>query len=121
MQNATKRRSALVSGRDAISISYTPANSLFLFGIVLVVSAAAGGLAWAACYPFDAVKSVQQGVPLNGNEAKRTIRGAAAELWRRGGVRSFYGGLGASLARACMVTSSRLLAYEKVKAWCLAV
>ena len=90
-------------------------------GIVLVVSAATGGLAWAACYPFDAVKSVQQGVPLNGNEAKRTIRGAAAELWRRGGVRGFYGGLGASLARACMVTSSRLLAYEKVKAWCLAV
>ena len=39
-------------------------------GIVLVVSAATGGLAWAACYPFDAVKSVQQGVPLNGNEVK---------------------------------------------------
>ena len=105
----------------------TPRYFLYTRGLlvfirdVLVVSAATGGLAWAACYPFDGVKSVQQGVPLNGNEAKRTIRGAAAELWRRGGVRGFYGGLGASLARACMVTSSRLLAYEEVKAWCLAV
>lgn len=66
------------------------------------------------------VKSVQQSQPASelGRKlgGKRTIGGAAAAVWRVGGIAGFYRGVAASTARAMLVASSRLLAYEWVKA-----
>ena len=81
------------------------------------VSATTGALAWVANYPFDTVKSLQQAVPPGEAMANRTSALAAAKLlWRSGGVAAFYKGLAPSTARAVLVTCSRLVAYEWVRA-----
>jgi hypothetical protein len=48
---------------------------------------------------------------------RRTIAGAAESIWRSSGWRGFYRGVSASTVRAILVASSRLVAYEQVKAW----
>ena len=84
--------------------------------LVAAASSTTGALAWGAAYPFDVVKSVQQAQPLVSPSPLRSIGGAALSLWRRGGHLAFYSGLGAGTARAMIVTSSRLVTYETVKA-----
>uniref|UniRef100_A0A7S0ISV8 Mitochondrial carrier protein n=1 Tax=Calcidiscus leptoporus TaxID=127549 RepID=A0A7S0ISV8_9EUKA len=81
--------------------------------VVAAASASTGALAWIASYPFDAVKSVQQGKPV-GKLATTTIASAFHEIHQRGGWGSFYRGVTASTCRAVLVTCSRLVAYEFV-------
>ena len=79
------------------------------------VAATTGALAWVANYPFDTVKSVQQSAPPSAPRAG--LARAVRTLWRRGGVGAFYAGLAPSTARAVLVTTSRLVAYEHVRGW----
>ena len=85
----------------------------------VAASASIGCVAWIACYPFDSIKSLQQ--------ARFCIaREACSILLKRGGeggffthkFGGFYRGLGASLFRAALVTSSRILVYEECKHLC---
>ena len=82
--------------------------------LVALTSASTGALAWLSCYPFDTVKSLQQGLPPNTPAAKRSIGSAVATLHAKGGIAAFYRGAGSSTLRAVMVTCSRLVAYELV-------
>lgn len=83
----------------------------------VLAAASTGGLAWLACYPFDTVKSVQQAVPVEKvpSSGLATVGGAARAVHAKGGRAAFFRGAGASVLRACLVTSSRMLAYEAVK------
>jgi len=84
---------------------------------VMAASSTTGALAWCACYPFDTVKSVQQSQPASGKHTLlRSIFGAGRHIWSRGGLSAFYRGVFASTSRAVLVTCSRLVAYETVKA-----
>ena len=83
--------------------------------LAVVASATTGAGAWLACYPFDCVKTVQQGASLEGTDARASPMGAARFLARKGGIGAFYRGAGASVVRAMMVTGTRMLAYEGVK------
>ena len=84
--------------------------------LVAAASATTGAIAWVASYPFDCVKSVQQAQPAGSAGAKGNIEGAARAVWRSGGWSAFYRGVGPSTLRAILVASSRLVAYEHVKA-----
>ena len=101
-------RAAIVGGAGA-----STAPPLHL---VAVASATTGALAWAASYPFDCVKSVQQAQPPFAQARRASVSGAISALWKQGGVSAFYRGLSASTARAVLVTCSRLLTYEQIKA-----
>ena len=83
--------------------------------VVAAVAATTGALAWVANYPFDTVKSVQQSAPPSAPRAG--LARAVRTLWRRGGAGAFYAGLAPSTARAVLVTTSRLVAYEHVRGW----
>ena len=83
--------------------------------LVAMSSAATGALAWAASYPFDSIKSVQQAQSPSAKSSRATIKGALNHLWKLGGVGAYYRGLGASTFRAILVTCSRLVGYEFVK------
>ena len=85
--------------------------------LVAAASASTGAIAWVASYPFDVVKSVQQAQPAHAAARRSSISGAAESIWRAGGWRAFYRGVSASTLRAVLVASSRLVAYEQVKAW----
>ena len=97
--------------RDAL---VTPEGNMPLH-LAVVASATTGAGAWLACYPFDSVKTVQQGASLEGGDTRATVRGAARSLSEKGGIGAFYRGAGASVVRAMLVTSTRMLAYEGVK------
>lgn len=83
--------------------------------LAVLASATTGAGAWLACYPFDSVKTVQQGASLEGADARASPMGAARSLAAKGGVGAFYRGAGASVVRAMMVTGTRMLAYEGVR------
>ena len=78
---------------------------------VAFLSSFTGGLAWISSYPFDTVKSVVQGSPINTNS---TTRKAIKMIWSRGGFKEFYRGVSASTGRAILVTSTRMIAYEYI-------
>ena len=80
---------------------------------VAAVSAASGALAWVANLPFDTVKTAQQAVPPGA--PRRSAADAARSILRGGGVAALFRGLGPSTARAILVASSRLVAYEWVR------
>lgn len=79
-------------------------------GQIVVISSFTGACAWICNYPFDTIKSVMQG-----NRQSRSISmgSAVRQIYRSGGGRAFYNGVGPSTFRAMLVTSSRMLAYEK--------
>lgn len=81
-------------------------------GEVVIISSFTGACAWLCNYPFDTVKSVIQGR----STQSKTPAGYASEfrsIYKAGGIRGFYRGAGASTIRAMLVTSTRMLAYEK--------
>ena len=94
-----------------------PEDARLPLPLVAAVSATTGALAWLVCYPFDVVKSVQQSQPPGKHAPLSSILGAGGHVWRHGGGwRGFYRGAAASTVRAILVTCSRLVAYEQVKA-----
>ncbi len=80
-----------------------------------------------ANFPLDVIKANIQGQPLPrvpqqpqqgllqsaGTERRRvTFWDAAKNCWARAGPRAFYAGLGPSMLRASLVSSSRFSAFE---------
>ena len=84
---------------------------------VISISSLTGACAWICNYPFDTIKSVMQsssrerrGSVSNSNQS---ISAAVRSIYKLGGVRGFFSGAFPSTVRAMLVTSSRMLAYEK--------
>ena len=110
-------------------------------GIVILISSFTGACAWVCNYPFDTIKSVIQagnkapataptaigignGSGSNNKYKNHTttttttttvssLRATIRSIYRLGGWKGFYRGLGTSTLRAMLVTSSRMFAYEK--------
>jgi len=78
---------------------------------VALISSFTGACAWICNYPFDTIKSVQQA--RSSGDKKITMTSATQSIYKSGGIRAFFRGVGPSTLRAMMVTSSRMLAYEK--------
>jgi len=80
---------------------------------IVLASSLSGGLAWLACYPCDTIKSIQQAA--GEHSPRRTLQGAWRSVQQQKGTSilgSLYRGAGASVVRACLVTSCRLIVYE---------
>ena len=83
-------------------------NLLGMIDIVLI-SSFTGACAWICNYPFDTIKTIIQA-----DTSKHiTIRDSIRTIYNSGGLKAFWRGVGSSTLRACLVTSSRMLAYEK--------
>ena len=98
---------------DRISDALKGENQNEALGIasVIMISAFTGACAWVCNYPFDTVKSVIQAK--SNTEIEITTRSAIQSIYETGGIKGFFRGVGASTLRAMLVTSSRMLAYEK--------
>ena len=82
-------------------------NLLGMIDIVLI-SSFTGACAWICNYPFDTIKTIIQA-----DTSKHiTIRDSIRTIYNSGGLKAFWRGVGSSTLRACLVTSSRMLAYE---------
>jgi len=82
-------------------------------GTVVFISSFTGACAWLCNYPFDAVKTVMQAGLSSTQNERVTLRCAIQSIYNSGGWRRFFRGAGPSTFRAMLVTSSRMLAYEK--------
>ena len=110
-------------------------------GMVILISSFTGACAWVCNYPFDTIKSVIQagnkappaaptaignGNGSGGNNKYKnhtttttttttvsSLRATIRSIYRLGGWKGFYRGVGTSTLRAMLVTSSRMFAYEK--------
>ncbi len=85
-------------------------NSNLSMGTVVMISSFTGACAWICNYPFDTVKSIIQA---GSGHDKMTTRSAIISIYESGGLKAFWRGAGSSTLRAVLVTSSRMLAYEK--------
>lgn len=97
--NANKNTTAISGARN---------NNM---GTVVLVSSFTGACAWICNYPFDTIKSVIQAQGAAGKTI--TMRSAMRSIYKSGGWKAFFRGAGSSTFRAMLVTSSRMLAYEK--------
>lgn len=66
---------------------------------------------WMASFPFDCIKANIQGQPLDKHPRKKIME-ATKEIWQKRGIRGFYSGIGPSVTRAFIVSSTRFSAYE---------
>mmetsp|Transcript_17223 Transcript_17223/g.29667 ORF Transcript_17223/g.29667 Transcript_17223/m.29667 type:complete len:289 (+) Transcript_17223:69-935(+) len=82
-------------------------------GSVVLISSFTGACAWICNYPFDTVKTVMQAGASSTDSKRITLRCAIQSIYNSGGWRAFWRGAGSSTFRAMVVTSSRMLAYEK--------
>ena len=83
-------------------------------GTVVLISSFTGACAWLCNYPFDTVKTVMQaGLSSTQQNERVTLRRAIQSIHKSEGWRGFWRGAGTSTIRAMLVTSSRMLAYEK--------
>lgn len=82
---------------------------------IIMISSFTGACAWICNYPFDTIKSVMQSSKKKqGNRNNSLSIGSTIKaIYKSGGVTSFFRGMGPSTFRAMLVTSSRMLAYEK--------
>lgn len=71
----------------------------------LVAGGMAGMSSWGFLFPFDTVAAHVQ-------TKKLPFKHVVLGLWREGGVRAFYRGLGPCLARACVADAACFAAYE---------
>lgn len=83
-----------------------------------LISSLTGACAWICNYPFDTIKSVMQSSSSSErrgsiSNSNQSIGLAVRSIYRLGGVRGFFSGAFPSTVRAMLVTSSRMLAYEK--------
>ncbi|PWN23807.1 mitochondrial carrier [Microstroma glucosiphilum] len=82
--------------------------------------ALAGVLAWVSTFPIDCIKTrVQASNRIDGEAGWSLGRGsvvaATKEIWREGGVRAFWRGVGATVMRAIPVNASLFVVYEATK------
>ena len=97
----TKR---LLSPKDAEG---KPTGELSLPAI-LTAGGAAGIAMWIPVFPVDTVKSRLQGATGGG----ATIGGTISGLWRSGGLKAFFPGIGPAMARAVPANAATFLGWE---------
>ncbi|POM58036.1 Hypothetical protein PHPALM_37375, partial [Phytophthora palmivora] len=78
---------------------------------LMMAGGIAGMVSWAACMPFDVVKSCVQGQCLEGNQMSMTE--VARTRMKQEGPRFFFKGFGATMVRAFPVSAVTFLVYEK--------
>ena len=79
-------------------------------GQVVLISSFTGACAWICNYPFDTLKTVMQG---KGAHESIPMKTAFLSIWNSGGAKAFFRGVKTSTGRAMLVTSTRMLVYEK--------
>jgi solute carrier family 25 (mitochondrial carnitine/acylcarnitine transporter), member 20/29 len=77
---------------------------------VMVGGGAAGVAMWIPVFPIDTIKSRLQSA-----EGKPTIGGTISSLYRAGGVKAFFPGIGPALARAVPANAATFLGMEYAK------
>ena len=86
-------------------------------GDVILISSFTRACAWIANYPFDTVKTVIQAGGVSSSTTRQHTKINMTDtirlVYNSGGFRAFWRGVGSSTFRAMLVTSSRMLAYEK--------
>jgi solute carrier family 25 carnitine/acylcarnitine transporter 20/29 len=90
---------------DAVAAHETKALPL---SARIFAAGSAGVLCWLPCYPIDQVKTAMQLSP----EATPTMRGCAARLYREGGGRAFFKGLGPCLLRAFPAYATHMTMFD---------
>jgi len=86
----------------------------------LIGGGISGMATWASAYPLDVVMSKMQAQGAQVRFQEGSPRGMAwhvAEMYRSGGVRSFFKGIGPCLLRAFPVNAVIFLVYEQVMSW----
>ncbi|KXS20592.1 mitochondrial carrier [Gonapodya prolifera JEL478] len=90
----------------------------------MVAGGSAGAVSWLVTFPVDLVKSVVQKealVGMSGSDRqwreRATAREVATRVWRRGGWRALYNGVGATVVRAIPIHSLTFLVYEAALKW----
>ncbi|KAL9594842.1 MAG: hypothetical protein Q9219_006806 [cf. Caloplaca sp. 3 TL-2023] len=74
---------------------------------VMTAGGAAGVAMWVPVFPVDTVKSRLQSA-----EGRPTIAGTVGGLWRSGGFRAFFPGIGPAMARAVPANAATFLGVE---------
>ena len=77
---------------------------------VMLGGGAAGVAMWVPVFPVDTVKSRLQSA-----EGRPTVRGVVGGLYRQGGVRAFFPGIGPAMARAAPANAATFLGMEYAK------
>lgn len=78
---------------------------------VPIAGGLAGATSWTFSFPLDCLRAGVQGRDLTREKRKGAME-VFNELWRTKGIRGLYSGVGPSIARAFLVSSSRFSAYE---------
>ncbi|KAL8712577.1 MAG: hypothetical protein Q9220_003108, partial [cf. Caloplaca sp. 1 TL-2023] len=74
---------------------------------VMTAGGAAGVAMWIPVFPIDTIKSRLQSA-----EGRPTIGGTISGLWRSGGFRAFFPGIGPAMARAVPANAATFLGVE---------
>ncbi|KAL8663126.1 MAG: hypothetical protein Q9202_004163 [Teloschistes flavicans] len=74
---------------------------------VMTAGGAAGVAMWIPVFPIDTIKSRLQSA-----EGRPTIGGTVRGLWRAGGMRAFFPGIGPAMARAVPANAATFLGVE---------
>lgn len=78
----------------------------------ILAGGTAGSLSWAVVYPIDLIKSRIQVLPLDTPKLERSMWNIARGIYRQGGWRSLYRGLGITVLRAFPVNAIIFPTYE---------
>ena len=78
----------------------------------MAAAALAGTLSSSILLPLDAIRTRMHAHPSFSHSDNLTVRRAAKDLWRMGGVREFFRGFGVSFMRAGPVASLSMPAYD---------
>ena len=70
----------------------------------------AGVASWIVVYPLDVAKTRVQAAPPG---TYKNLRHAAQEIYRKGGYRAFWNGMGPTIYRASVLHSCTFFVYEK--------
>ena len=103
---------AYFAAYETVKRALTPKNADGTPGeLSLLAVMAAGGAAgiamWIPVFPVDTVKSRLQSA-----EGNPTISGTVKELYRRGGYKAFFPGIGPAMARAVPANAATFLGVE---------
>ncbi|ETO76643.1 hypothetical protein F444_07981 [Phytophthora nicotianae P1976] len=93
--------------RTMIDGNISPTTSMLTAGGV------AGVASWVVSYPFDVIKSAIQTLPVKHKPGEHKIAYQARQLYRIGGWRIFFSGLGTACLRAFPSNAVTFYAYEK--------
>ncbi|KAL4087272.1 hypothetical protein PRIC1_013169 [Phytophthora ramorum] len=80
---------------------------------MLTAGGVAGVASWVVSYPMDVIKSAIQTLPVNHKPGEHKIMHQARVLYRMGGWRIFFSGLGTACVRAFPCNAVTFYAYEK--------